>query len=70
MSDDYPFEPYDEAKYLKDKADFNAWLQVQLPMADFSTWDVKELEAFKEITASHCCSVCGRWDDDGCIDGC
>lgn len=47
-----------------------AWLQVQLPQADFTTWTSEEVEAFKSITANHCCSVCGRWDDDGCIEGC
>ena len=47
-----------------------AWLQIQLPMADFDTWTTEEIEAFKQITAHHCCSVWGRWDDEGCTEGC
>lgn len=47
-----------------------AWIQIQIPTADLNTWTPEELESFSSIVARHCCSVCGRWDDEGCIEGC
>lgn len=47
-----------------------AWLQHQLPAADLTIWSIEDIEAFKQLVAKHCCSVCGRWDDSGCVEGC
>lgn len=47
-----------------------AWLQVQLPLADFSKWTEEEIKAFDKLVSHHCCAVCGRWDDEGCYAGC
>lgn len=47
-----------------------AWLQHQLPYADFNKWTEEEIQAFKQIVARHCCGVDGRWNNEGCIEGC
>lgn len=67
-SPDYNSDPRWQSANMEDRK--LAWLQHQLPYADFTKWSIKEVAAFKEIVARHCCSVCGRWDDEGCTEGC
>lgn len=60
---DYNSDPRWQSANMEDRK--IAWRQHQLPYADFTKWTPEEIQSFKQIVARHCCSVDGRWDDEG-----